>query len=95
MILGLFDRSLPAETLLRHPELYKMQLLHKEFNMKAFLKWTFNSFAHSLFIFFLGYGILKHEVAFADGQVGDYVFMGNYVYIVDTLFTPLFASSFW
>lgn len=84
MILGLFDRSLPAETLLRHPELYKMQLIDKEFNMKAFLKWTFNSFAHSLFIFFLGYGILHREVAFADGQTGDFIFMGNFVYIVSS-----------
>ncbi len=35
MILGLFDRSLPAQTLIRFPELYKMQINKNEFNMKV------------------------------------------------------------
>jgi phospholipid-transporting ATPase len=80
LALGLFDRPSKASTMLRFPELYKISQNKSDFNLTVFWTWMFNAFLHSIFLYFICYGIFQKEVVFADGQVGDYLFMGTHVY---------------
>ena len=80
MALGLFDRPNKAETMLRFPELYKISQSKTDFNMTVFWSWMFNAFLHSILLYFTCAGSLSHEIVFTNGQIGDYLFMGNHVY---------------
>lgn len=80
MALGLFDRPLKADTMLRFPELYKQSQNKSDFNTNVFWKWIINSFIHSVMLYFFCYGALQHEILFQNGQIGDYIFMGSHVY---------------
>lgn len=80
LALGLFDRPNKASTMLRFPQLYKITQNKSDFNLTVFWTWIFHSFIHSVLIYFICYGIFKHEVVFKDGQTGDYLFMGTHVY---------------
>lgn len=80
LALGLFDRPTKADTMLRFPELYKITQSKSDFNMKVFWTWIFNSFLHSIMIYFSCYGALRHDIALSDGSIGDYLFMGCHVY---------------
>lgn len=80
MALGLFDRPLKAATMLNFPELYKSTQSRSDFNIKVFWAWIANSVVHSILLYYIVYGILSHDVALSNGQAGDFLFMGNFVY---------------
>lgn len=78
--LGLFDRWCSAEAMLRFPVLYKSSQNSEFFNVKIFWLWCLNSVFHSILLFWLVVLALEQDVAFKDGKIGDYLFLGNMVY---------------
>ncbi|CAF0845998.1 unnamed protein product [Brachionus calyciflorus] len=80
MALGLFDMPTQSSTMLEFPELYSLTSYNAGFNMFGFWSYFVNSVFHSCIVYFVSFGLLYNEVAFSNGQVGDYIFMGNYVY---------------
>ncbi|ESO07180.1 hypothetical protein HELRODRAFT_110679 [Helobdella robusta] len=80
MAIGLFDQHCSAENLLKYPVLYKFTQSSECFNVKVFWGWCINSIYHSVVFFWLAVAMLQHEIAFADGKVGNYLFLGNMVY---------------
>jgi phospholipid-transporting ATPase len=79
LAIGLFDRPSKSRTMLDYPELYKRT--KSDFSIKMFWSWILNAFIHSVVLYFVCYGSLKHDIAFSDGKTGGYLFMGNHVYI--------------
>ncbi|PAV86956.1 hypothetical protein WR25_25624 isoform B [Diploscapter pachys] len=106
LILGLFDRPVPAHQMLRYPALYH------SFQKRAFSIWNFSlwigmALVHSLSLFFLSYFFLESQVVWANGRVGGWLMLGNccYSFVVTTVCLkallecdswtwPLFASCF-
>ncbi|KAL3880445.1 hypothetical protein ACJMK2_032682, partial [Sinanodonta woodiana] len=80
LALGLFDRYCSAESRLKFPELYKSSQNAEQFNSKVFWMWIFNSIFHSILLFWMPVLSLQQDTAFSNGQVGDYLFLGNFVY---------------
>jgi magnesium-transporting ATPase (P-type) len=60
MALGLFDRPLKADTMIRFPELYKSTQSRSDFNIKVFWAWIANSVVHSILLYYIVNGILSH-----------------------------------
>ena len=87
LAIGLFDRICSAESMMRFPALYKSSQQAELFNVKVFWMWIFNSIFHSILLFWLPVLALNHDIAFSDGKVGDYLFVGNivYTYVVVTV----------
>lgn len=82
--LGLFDRYCSAASMLRYPQLYKPSQNSEFLNVKIFGFWVTNALYHSLILFWATYLAFTQDVAFADGKIGDYLFMGNMVYTVSS-----------
>ncbi|CAC5421630.1 DRS2 [Mytilus coruscus] len=80
LAIGLFDRICSSESMMKFPALYKASQQAELFNVKVFWMWILNSIFHSVLLFWLPVLSLKHDVAFSDGKVGDYLFLGNFVY---------------
>ncbi|CAH1777147.1 unnamed protein product, partial [Owenia fusiformis] len=87
LVLGLFDRHCSANTMLKFPALYKSSQNAELFNVKVFWMWIANSIYHSIALFWLPVLALTQDIAFKDGKVGDYLFLGNmvYTYVVVTV----------
>uniref|UniRef100_A0A914CRH5 Phospholipid-transporting ATPase n=1 Tax=Acrobeloides nanus TaxID=290746 RepID=A0A914CRH5_9BILA len=86
VILGLFDRPLPEEILLKHTFLYE-EFQKNSFSLYMFALWLFVSLWHSLLLFFLTYLFMAHEVVWSNGRVGGWLMLGNacYTYTVATV----------
>lgn len=80
LAIGLFDRLCSAEVIMKNPTLYKDSQQGLFFNVKVFWVWIGNSILHSVILFWFTVLTLRQDVAFIDGKVGDYLFMGNFVY---------------
>lgn len=80
LAIGLFDRFCSAETMMKNPVLYKDSQQGNFFNVKVFWIWIGNSVLHSIILFWVTMASLSQDIAFSDGKVGDYLFMGNFVY---------------
>ncbi|WAQ97991.1 AT8A1-like protein [Mya arenaria] len=80
LAMGLFDRYCNAENRLRFPELYKYSQNAQQFNVKVFWMWIANAIYHSILLFWMPILALQQDVAFSDGKVGNYLFVGNFVY---------------
>ncbi|OWF51162.1 phospholipid-transporting ATPase IA [Mizuhopecten yessoensis] len=80
LAMGLFDRICSAESMMKFPALYKSSQNAEYFNVKVFWMWILNSIYHSILLFWLPALSLKQDSAFSDGKVGDYLFLGNFVY---------------
>ncbi|CAD5116238.1 DgyrCDS5149 [Dimorphilus gyrociliatus] len=87
LALGLFDRHCTAKSLLNFPQLYRTSQLSETFNVKVFWFWIMNAVYHSILLFWMPLCFLSHDIAFRDGKVGDYLFLGNmvYTYVVVTV----------
>ncbi|CAF1156268.1 unnamed protein product [Adineta steineri] len=87
MAIGLLDRCCNTETIMRFPAIYRMSQNRTDFNIKIFWTWCLNAVYHSIILYFMSYTMLKHDVAFSNGQVGDSLFLGNmiYTYVVFTV----------
>lgn len=80
LAIGLFDRYCSAKSMLRFPGLYKSSQNSEFFNVRVFWLWCLNAVYHSILLFWLTVTALLQDVAFKDGKVGDYLFLGNMVY---------------
>ncbi|XP_035827119.1 probable phospholipid-transporting ATPase IA isoform X2 [Aplysia californica] len=80
LAMGLFDRYCSAETMMNNPVLYKDSQNGRLFNVLVFWIWIGNAIFHSIILFWMTVATLSQDVAFSDGKVGDYLFMGNFVY---------------
>ncbi|KAK6173412.1 hypothetical protein SNE40_016867 [Patella caerulea] len=80
LAMGLFDRYCSADTMMKNPILYKDSQKGRFFNVKVFWMWIMNSIFHSILLFWMTLAALKQDISFSDGKVGDYLFMGNFVY---------------
>ncbi|XP_070197579.1 phospholipid-transporting ATPase IB-like isoform X2 [Littorina saxatilis] len=80
LAMGLFDRFCSAETMMKNPALYKDSQKGRLFNVKVFWVWIGNSIIHSILLFWMPMLMLTQDVAFSSGLVGDYLFLGNFVY---------------
>ncbi|XP_045203321.2 probable phospholipid-transporting ATPase IA isoform X3 [Mercenaria mercenaria] len=80
LAMGLFDRYCSAESRIKFPELYKSSQNAQQFNVKVFWMWIANSIFHSILLFWMPIIALQQDIAFSDGKVGNYLFVGNFVY---------------
>ncbi|KAK0417961.1 hypothetical protein QR680_013300 [Steinernema hermaphroditum] len=79
VILGLFDRPVSEEQMLRYPALY-CSFQRRAFSMKQFSLWIGMALWHSLLLFFLSYGYLYDGVAWSNGRTGGWLMLGNTAY---------------
>ncbi|KAK2176219.1 hypothetical protein NP493_675g03060 [Ridgeia piscesae] len=87
LALGLFDRHSTVKNLLQCPALYEVSQNSTLFNVQIFWLWIINAVYHSVILFWMPVCALSHDIAFKDGKVGDYLFLGNmvYTYVVITV----------
>ncbi|GFO09200.1 phospholipid-transporting ATPase, partial [Plakobranchus ocellatus] len=78
--IGLFDRYCSAHVMMNNPVLYKDSQGGHRFNMWVFWVWIFNAIYHSIILFWMTVGALSTDIAFSNGETGDYLFLGNFVY---------------
>uniref|UniRef100_A0A4W3HRR3 Phospholipid-transporting ATPase n=1 Tax=Callorhinchus milii TaxID=7868 RepID=A0A4W3HRR3_CALMI len=85
LALGIFERMCTKESMLRFPQLYKITQNADGFNTKVFWGHCMNALFHSVILFWFPLQAL--EQAFVNGQVPDYLFIGNivYTYVVITV----------
>ncbi|KAL4104648.1 hypothetical protein QTP88_019931 [Uroleucon formosanum] len=77
-VMGLFLTTCSTETRLKCPQLYYQT--QNVFNLKMFWIWIVNALFHSLLLFWLCLFIMRHEVIWTKGRVGDYSVFGNVIY---------------
>lgn len=86
--MGVFDRSCSAETMLKNPNLYRMQIEDQSYSIRKFWMWIGTAFWHSLFLFWFTYFIIYHDTLWANGKSdGGHLVFGNilYTYVVVTV----------
>ncbi|CAI6371635.1 unnamed protein product [Macrosiphum euphorbiae] len=90
IVMGLFLTTCSTETRLKCPQLYYQT--QNVFNFKMFWIWIVNALFHSLLLFWLCLFIMRHEVIWTKGRVGDYSVFGNVIYTC-TLIIVCFKSG--
>lgn len=86
--MGVFDRSCSAETMLKNPSLYRMQIEDQSYSIRKFWMWIGTAFWHSLFLFWFTYFIIYHDTLWESGKSdGGHLVFGNilYTYVVVTV----------
>ncbi|VDL81336.1 unnamed protein product [Nippostrongylus brasiliensis] len=86
VVLGLFDRPVDADQMMRNPPLYH-SFQKRSFSLSQFLLWIGMALVHSLSLFFLSYGFLETQVVWDNGRFGGWLMLGNsaYTYVVATV----------
>ncbi|KIH49159.1 hypothetical protein ANCDUO_20767 [Ancylostoma duodenale] len=86
VVLGLFDRPIAADQMMRYPSLYH-SFQKRSFSIARFLLWIGMALVHSLSLFFLSYGFLETQVVWASGETGGWLMLGNsaYSFVVATV----------
>ncbi|KIH42790.1 hypothetical protein ANCDUO_27221, partial [Ancylostoma duodenale] len=64
VVLGLFDRPIAADQMMRYPSLYH-SFQKRSFSIARFLLWIGMALVHSLSLFFLSYGFLETQFVVA------------------------------
>ncbi|XP_060857421.1 probable phospholipid-transporting ATPase IA isoform X2 [Metopolophium dirhodum] len=77
-VMGVFLTTCSTETRLKCPQLYYQT--QNVFNLKMFWIWIINALFHSLLLFWLCLFIMRHEVIWTKGRLGDYSVFGNVIY---------------
>ncbi|XP_031569883.1 phospholipid-transporting ATPase IA-like isoform X2 [Actinia tenebrosa] len=80
LAIGLFDRTVSSESMLKYPKLYKTSQNAEIYNTKVFWLWILTSVYHSLLLFYLPTLMLRHEVPYKTGVVVGEWHLGNVVY---------------
>nr|CDJ87636.1 ATPase domain containing protein [Haemonchus contortus] len=85
VVLGLFDRPVDADIMMRHPALYH-SFQKRSFSLWQFFLWIGMALVHSLSLFFLSYGFL-HTIVWSTGRDGGWLMFGNsaYTFVVVTV----------
>eukprot|EP00079_Xenopus_tropicalis_P021843 XP_012813389.1 PREDICTED: phospholipid-transporting ATPase IB [Xenopus tropicalis] len=78
--LGICERSCSQDSMLRFPQLYKITQNADGFNTRVFWGHCINALIHSIILFWFPLKMLEHDAVFTNGQVTDYLFVGNIVY---------------
>nr|XP_033806154.1 phospholipid-transporting ATPase IB [Geotrypetes seraphini] len=86
-VLGIFEQTCTQDSMLRFPQLYKISQNADGFNTKVFWGHCINALVHSIILFWFPLTMMGHDAVFTDGQVPDYLFVGNivYTYVVVTV----------
>lgn len=86
VVLGLFDRPVEAEEMMRHPSLYH-SFQRRSYSLGQFFLWISMAVVHSLSLFFLSYGFLHTQIVWSDGLTGGWLMFGNsaYTFVVATV----------
>lgn len=79
LALGIFEQSLPAETLMNNPYTYTK---NRWFNMRTFAFCLLNAFIHALFLSWLSFGVFDSSVYWGSGKTDNVMFVGNIVYTI-------------
>ncbi|XP_023214433.1 probable phospholipid-transporting ATPase IA [Centruroides sculpturatus] len=80
VVMGLFDRTCSAETMMKFPALYKPSQSAQYFNVKVFWIWIVNSIFHSVLLYWLTYLSMTQDIAWSNGKEGGYLVLGNMIY---------------
>lgn len=80
VVMGLFDRTCSAETMMKFPALYKPSQSAQYFNVKVFWIWIVNSIFHSVLLYWMTYLSMTQDIAWSNGKEGGYLVLGNMVY---------------
>ncbi|XP_073469514.1 phospholipid-transporting ATPase IB isoform X2 [Aquarana catesbeiana] len=85
--LGICERTCSQDSMLRFPQLYKITQNADGFNTRVFWGHCINALVHSLILFWFPLKMMEHDAVFPNGQVTDYLFVGNivYTYVVVTV----------
>ncbi|XP_040196428.1 phospholipid-transporting ATPase IB isoform X2 [Rana temporaria] len=85
--LGICERSCSQDSMLRFPQLYKITQNADGFNTRVFWGHCINALVHSLILFWFPLKMMEQDAVFPNGQVTDYLFVGNivYTYVVVTV----------
>ncbi|XP_050526509.1 probable phospholipid-transporting ATPase IA isoform X2 [Daktulosphaira vitifoliae] len=78
LAIGIFNTVCSAETRLKYPYMYTQ--INNKLNTKTFWKWVLNGICHSFLIFWYCLFILKHEIIWNNGYIGDFSILGNCIY---------------
>ncbi|ETN84642.1 phospholipid-translocating P-type ATPase, flippase [Necator americanus] len=81
VVLGLFDRPIAADQMMRYPSLYH-SFQKRSFSKARFFLWIGMALVHSLSLFFLSYGFLETQIVWGDGRTGGWLMLGNSAYSV-------------
>ncbi|KAK6741578.1 hypothetical protein RB195_009443 [Necator americanus] len=86
VVLGLFDRPIAADQMMRYPSLYH-SFQKRSFSKARFFLWIGMALVHSLSLFFLSYGFLETQIVWGDGRTGGWLMLGNsaYSFVVATV----------
>ncbi|CAJ0931030.1 unnamed protein product, partial [Mesorhabditis belari] len=86
LIIGLFDRPINDDQMLRFPALY-YSFQKRAFTMDKFAGWIGLAIYHSLVLYFLTYFFLDTGVAWSNGRTGGWLMLGNctYTFVVVTV----------
>ncbi|VDO69690.1 unnamed protein product [Heligmosomoides polygyrus] len=96
IIMGLFDRPLDAEHMMKFPSLYENFQDH--FSLKRFFLWVGMAIFHSLSLFFLSFGYLDSQIFWRNGMTDSWLMLGNstYTFVVITVcLKALIACDSW
>lgn len=80
LVIGLFDRTASAETMIRYPSLYTLSQNRDSFNVKIFWLYISNAILHSLMLFWLGKLIFDDGIVWEHGKNGGLFLVGNSIY---------------
>ncbi|KNC84425.1 hypothetical protein SARC_03353 [Sphaeroforma arctica JP610] len=87
LCLGVFDRHVKAETLMKIPQLYRSGINSEFFNTRVFWQWTLNSVYHSAVVFWICFAAYTMAAVLSNGQV-----VGQWV-IGTTIYTAIFLTA--
>eukprot|EP00124_Ichthyophonus_hoferi_P005556 Ihof_evm1s836 gene=Ihof_evmTU1s836 len=92
LVIGIFDRSISAKTLMKSPQLYRSGINNRLFNVGVFWQWTGNAIYHSALIFWLVFAAFYQDAVFRNGQTASLWLVGLSVYTVVVLTVILKAA---
>eukprot|EP00123_Amoebidium_parasiticum_P014404 comp22485_c0_seq1/m.33915 comp22485_c0_seq1/g.33915 ORF comp22485_c0_seq1/g.33915 comp22485_c0_seq1/m.33915 type:complete len:1183 (-) comp22485_c0_seq1:540-4088(-) len=92
LVIGIFDRTVSARTLMKAPQLYRAGIENKYFNVMVFWQWTLNAIFHSALIFWACFAAFADGATFGNGQTSDLWLLGLVVYTAVFLTATLKAA---
>eukprot|EP01134_Creolimax_fragrantissima_P006623 CFRG6623T1 len=87
LCLGVFDRHVKAETLMKIPQLYRSGINSEFFNVRVFWQWIINAVYHSAVVFWIVFAAYTVSAVLSNGQV-----VGQWV-IGTTIYTAIFLTA--
>lgn len=86
--IGIFDRDLKRETVLKHPSVYAVGRKNEDINVRKMLEWILLGIAHSVITFWIPYGAFAPTESTWDSKTGQ----GDGLAVYGTV---IFCCLFW